>query len=52
MLAFARYDASQAWENFRKMLAARVAAGELDAARADQLGKQYEADVARSTYME
>lgn len=52
MLAFARYDGPQAWENFRKMLAVQVAAGELDAARAEQLGKQYEADVARSTYME
>ena len=52
MLSFAKYDAPQAWENFRRMLAARVAAGELDADRAEQLGKQYEADVTRSTYME
>ncbi len=52
MLTFARYDAPQAWENFRRMLATRVAAGELDAARAEQLGKQYESDVTRSTYME
>ena len=52
MLTFARYDAPQALENVRKMLAGRVAAGELQADRAEQLAKQYESDVSRSTYME
>jgi arginine decarboxylase len=52
MLNFARYDAPQAWENFRRMLAAQVAAGQLDTARAEQVSKQYEADISRSTYME
>ncbi len=52
MLAFARYDAPQALENLRRMLAARVAAGDLAADRAEQLAKQYETDVTRSTYME
>lgn len=52
MLSIARYDGPHAWENFRKMLTARVAAGQLDATKAQQLGNQYEADINRSTYME
>lgn len=52
MLSFARYDGPQAWEGYRRLLAARVASGQLDAARAEQLGKQYEADITRSTYLE
>ena len=52
MLAFARYDAPQAWENFRRMLAARVAAGHFDAARAEQFAKQYEAGLTGTTYLE
>ena len=52
MLNFARYDAPQAWEGLRQMLATRVAAGLLTAERAEQFCKQYEADVTRSTYLE
>lgn len=52
MLSFAKYDAAQAWQGLQRMLQTRVAAGLLDAAIAEQLSKQYEADIARSTYLE
>lgn len=52
MIAYARYDKGQAWENLTRMTRARVAAGQLSAERAEALIKQYEADITRYTYLE
>jgi arginine decarboxylase len=52
MIAFARYDKNQVWENFRKQAKARVTAGQLTQEQADQLVQQYESDANRYTYLE
>lgn len=52
MISYARFEKTQAWENFRKMAQARVAAGKLDAETADALAKQYEGEINRYTYLE
>jgi arginine decarboxylase len=52
MIAYARYDKGQAWENITRMTRARVAAGQLSADRAEALIKEYEADITRYTYLE
>ncbi len=52
MIAFARYDRSQAWENFRRMTKERVDGGHLTQDEADALVKRYEDDINRYTYLE
>jgi arginine decarboxylase len=52
MLNFAKYDGPQTWEGFRRLLAEQVTAGKLNAAQAEQIGKQYEGEMSRSTYLE
>lgn len=52
MMAFARYDKSQAWENFRRMIETRVKSGFLPREHADETIRQYEADINRYTYLE
>jgi arginine decarboxylase len=52
MIAFARYDRSQAWDNFQRMTRARVAGGFLSEEEADALVGEYESDINRYTYLE
>jgi arginine decarboxylase len=52
MLAFARYDKSQVWQNFRRLIDTRVQAGTLTRERADEAIQRYEADINRYTYLE
>jgi len=52
MMQFARFDKAQTWENFGKLIAARVASGALSQDQADELVKRYEADINRYTYLE
>jgi len=52
MLAFARYDKTQAWEQFREFVAVRQAAGKLTPEAAESLVARYEADLGRYTYLE
>jgi arginine decarboxylase-like protein len=52
MLSFARYDKSQVWANFRKLVEDRVVAGKLSTEQGDQLIRDYESDVDRYTYLE
>ncbi|HKY03551.1 MAG TPA: arginine decarboxylase, partial [Blastocatellia bacterium] len=52
MIAFARYDRNQAWENFARMTRGRVAAGLMAQEEADALVEQYESDINRYTYLE
>lgn len=52
MIAFARYDRNQAWENFRKQSQARVKSGDLTPEAADQLQRDYEDALNRYTYLE
>jgi arginine decarboxylase len=52
MLAYARYDKTQAWESFTRQTRARVAGGQLGAEEADELVRQYESDINRYTYLE
>ena len=52
MLAFAKFDKQQCAENFKRQLAAQIAAGRLAQPQADAALQHYEADVSRSTYLE
>ncbi|MFO1066687.1 MAG: biosynthetic arginine decarboxylase [Pirellulales bacterium] len=52
MMLFARYEPVQLIESYRKQVSARVAAGALDAAAADQLVQQYAAGASSATYLE
>jgi len=52
MTAYARYDRNQAWDNFRSMARARIAAGTLSEEQAESLIRQYESDINRYTYLE
>jgi arginine decarboxylase len=52
MINYARYDKSQAWENFQRMTKVRVAGGFLTQEEADALVNQYESDINRYTYLE
>ena len=52
MMAYARYDRSQAWDNFQRMTRARVAGGSLSQEEADALVREYESDINRYTYLE
>lgn len=52
MMQFARYDVSLLAESFRKQIAARVTAGALDDASAEQLVKQYVQGASAGTYLE
>jgi arginine decarboxylase len=52
MIAHARYDKNQAWDNFRVLIKARVAAGVLTEEQAESLIGQYESDINRYTYLE
>jgi arginine decarboxylase len=52
MIAYARYDRNQAWDNFQRMAKARIASGHLTQEEADALLKQYENDISRYTYLE
>ena len=52
MLAFARYDKQQTSDGFKRLIEARVTAGQLVRDRADAAIEQYAADVSRSTYLE
>jgi arginine decarboxylase len=52
MVGFARYDQKTAWESFRRMAAARVAAGSLSEEDSNALVDQYENNASRYTYLE
>jgi arginine decarboxylase len=52
MLAFARYDRNQSWENFRRQTKARVTGGFMSEFEAEELVKQYESNINRYTYLE
>jgi arginine decarboxylase len=52
MLNFARYDKNQTAQNFRKLVEARIETRALTREQADELVRQYEADVNRYTYLE
>ncbi len=52
MLAFAKYDKAQVWENFRHLAEAQVTAGRITPEVAAGLVRQYEADLQRYTYLE
>jgi arginine decarboxylase len=52
MIAFARYDRSQAWDNFQRITRERVAGGLLSEEDADALVREYESDINRYTYLE
>jgi arginine decarboxylase len=52
MIAYARYDRNQSWDNFQRMAKARIASGHLTQEDADALLKQYESDINRYTYLE
>lgn len=52
MIAFARYERAQAWENFRKLADTQVAAGRLSAEAAESVVDQYEAAINLYTYLE
>ncbi len=52
MLAFARYDRNQAWENFRRMTKERVTGGHISEDKAEALIQEYESDINRYTYLE
>ena len=52
MLSFARYDRSQAHENFRLMVKGRVDGGHLTFEEGEALICQYESDINRYTYLE
>jgi arginine decarboxylase len=52
MIAYARYDRGQAWDNFQRMTRARVASGFLSQEEADALVREYESDINRYTYLE
>jgi arginine decarboxylase len=52
MIAYARYDKSQALENFDRMSKARVAAGLMSEEQAADLVRQYESEINRYTYLE
>ncbi|MEX2287582.1 MAG: biosynthetic arginine decarboxylase [Planctomycetaceae bacterium] len=52
MIAFARYDKTQAWEHFREFAKARITEGKLTPEAAQHVIEQYEADINRYTYLE
>jgi arginine decarboxylase len=52
MIAFARYDKTQAWEGFRRLVEKRVREGHLTREAGDASIRQYEADINRYTYLE
>lgn len=52
MIAFARYDRTQVWENFRKLIEAQVRGGQLTREQAEDAIRQYQEDVNRYTYLE
>jgi arginine decarboxylase len=52
MIAYARYDRNQAWDNFRRLAKGRVESGHITQEDADALVKQYESDINRYTYLE
>ena len=52
MMQFARYEVSQLVESFRKQVASRVAAGELDEKSAELLVQQYVQGASAGTYLE
>jgi arginine decarboxylase len=52
MLQFARYDRGQLVQSYRKQVQARVEAGALSQAEADELVAEYDAGADRSTYLE
>jgi arginine decarboxylase len=52
MIAYARYDRNQAWDNFQRMAKSRIAGGHITQEEADTLLKQYESDISRYTYLE
>ncbi len=52
MMQFARYEVSQLVESFRRQVSARVAAGEMTQADAEQIVHQYMQGSNASTYLE
>jgi arginine decarboxylase len=52
MIAYARYDKNQVFENFQRMTKDRVASGNLSQEIADKLIEQYKRDINRYTYLE
>ena len=52
MMQFARYEVSQLVESFRKQVATRVAAGDLDEKSAELLVQQYVQGASAGTYLE
>ena len=52
MIAYARYDRNQAWNNFHRLAKERVASGHITQEQAAALLKQYESDINRYTYLE
>lgn len=52
MISFARYDKTQVWENFRKLIENQVRAGNVTREQADEAIRNYENDVNRYTYLE
>jgi arginine decarboxylase len=52
MINYARYDKNVAWENFRRLVNARVSAGQLSEEEAHTLVEQYENSINRYTYLE
>jgi arginine decarboxylase len=52
MIAYARYDRNQAWNNFDRLAKERVASGHITQEEAAALVKQYESDINRYTYLE
>ncbi|HXG64121.1 MAG TPA: biosynthetic arginine decarboxylase [Blastocatellia bacterium] len=52
MIAYARYDRKMAWDNFRRLTKARVAAGQMSEEEASALAEEYENNISRYTYLE
>ncbi len=52
MISYARYDKNVAWENFRRLAAAKVGAGLMSEEDANTLIEQYENGINRYTYLE
>lgn len=52
MITLARYDPKVAWENFRRQVGVRVAAGHLTEENANTIIEEYESSINRYTYLE
>jgi arginine decarboxylase len=52
MIAYARYDKNVAWENFRRLVTARVVSNQMPEGEGHALIEQYENAINRYTYLE